>query len=49
MYESYDPLRLKQNEGRELLAFPTFDAALDEFFAKVELSVSLTSDICAAH
>ena len=35
MYESYDPLRLKQNEGRELLPFPTFDAALDEFYAKV--------------
>ena len=35
VYESYDPLRLKQNEGRELLPFPTFDAALDEFYAKV--------------
>ena len=35
MYESYDPLRLKQNEGQELLAFTTFDAALDEFYAKV--------------
>ena len=34
-YESYDPLRLKQNEGQELLAFTTFDAALDEFYAKV--------------
>ena len=35
VYESYDPLRLQQNEGRELLPFPTFDAALDEFYAKV--------------
>lgn len=35
MYESYNPLRLKQNEGQELLAFTTFDAALDEFYAKV--------------
>ena len=36
VYESYDPLRLQQNEGRELLPFPTFDAALDEFYAKVK-------------
>ena len=35
VYESYDPLRLKQNEVQELLPFPTFDAALDEFYAKV--------------
>ena len=35
VYESYDPLRLKQNEGQELLPFPAFDAALDEFYAKV--------------
>ena len=35
VYESYDPLRLKQNEAQELLPFPTFDAALDEFYAKV--------------
>lgn len=34
-YESYDPLCLKQNEAQELLPFPTFDAALDEFYAKV--------------
>ncbi|CAK0786952.1 hypothetical protein CVIRNUC_010166 [Coccomyxa viridis] len=36
VYESYDPLRLKQNEAQELLPFPTFDAALDEFYAKIE-------------
>ena len=35
VYESYDPLLLKQNEAQELLPFSTFDAALDEFYAKV--------------
>ena len=38
VYESYDPLRLQQNKGRELLPFPTFDAALDEFYAKVRIT-----------
>lgn len=41
VYESYDPLRLKQNEGQELLPFPTFDAALDEFYAKVCLHLHM--------
>ena len=36
-YEEYDPLLLKQNEGLGYLEFPTYDAALDEFFAKVRL------------
>ena len=40
VYESYDPLRLKQNECQELLPFPTFDAALDEFYAKVRALIS---------
>ena len=40
VYESYDPLRLKQNEAQELLPFPTFDAALDEFYAKVSQHAS---------
>eukprot|EP00891_Asterochloris_glomerata_P005087 jgi/Astpho2/5087/fgenesh1_pg.00072_%23_10_t len=35
-YEEYDPLLLKQNEGLGYLEFPTYDAALDEFFAKIE-------------
>ena len=36
-YEEYDPLLLKQNEGLGYLEFPTYNAALDDFFAKVRL------------
>ena len=38
-YEEYDPLLLKQNEGLGYLEFPTYNAALDEFFAKVRLCI----------
>ncbi|BDA50353.1 probable nuclear export mediator factor Nemf [Coccomyxa sp. Obi] len=36
VYESFDPLILQQNAGQEVLSFPTYNAALDEFYAKVE-------------
>lgn len=35
VYEDFDPLLLKQNEAAQKLEFETYDAALDEFFAKV--------------
>lgn len=35
IYDEFDALRLKQNEGKPLLEFDTLDEALDEFFAKV--------------
>lgn len=35
MYEDFDPLLLKQNEALQKLEFDTYDAALDEFYAKV--------------
>ena len=37
MYDDFDALPLRQNEGKSVLAFDTFDAALDEFFAKARL------------
>ena len=36
-YDEFEPLPLAQNTGRRSLHFDTFDAALDEFFAKVWL------------
>ena len=38
MYEDFDPLLLKQNGGLQKLEFETYDAALDEFYARVMLS-----------
>lgn len=35
VYEDFDPLLLKQNEAQQKLEFETYDAALDEFYAKV--------------
>lgn len=35
VYEDFDPLLLKQNEAAHRLEFDTYDAALDEFYAKV--------------
>ena len=35
VYEDFDPLLLKQNEAAQKLEFATYDAALDEFYAKV--------------
>lgn len=37
VYEDFDPLLLKQNEAAQKLEFETYDAALDEFYAKVAL------------
>ena len=34
VYEDFDPLLLKQNEALQKLEFDTYDAALDEFYAK---------------
>ncbi|KAL3145238.1 hypothetical protein ABBQ32_000984 [Trebouxia sp. C0010 RCD-2024] len=36
VYEDFDPLLLKQNEAAQKLEFETYDAALDEFYAKIE-------------
>eukprot|EP00897_Mesotaenium_endlicherianum_P003139 jgi/Mesen1/2853/ME000174S02111 len=36
MYDEYLPLLLRQHQGREATALPTFDAALDEFYSKIE-------------
>ena len=35
VYADFDPLLLQQKEGIRRLEFPSFDAALDEFFSKV--------------
>lgn len=35
VYDDYEPLQLVQQEGRPSRPFPTFDAALDEFYSKV--------------
>ena len=37
LYEEYDPLVLLQRQGQPVLEFPSFDAALDEFYSKVNL------------
>ncbi|KAH7291813.1 hypothetical protein KP509_29G036400 [Ceratopteris richardii] len=36
LYEDFSPLRLNQTSNGEYLNFTTFDAAMDEFFSKVE-------------
>ncbi len=46
MYEDFDPLLLKQNEGLQKLEFETVDAALDEFFARVMLSWHIQMFTC---
>lgn len=46
MYEDFDPLLLKQNEGLQKLEFETYDAALDEFYARVMLSWHIQLFIC---
>lgn len=33
--QAFEPLELAQHAGRPALRFPTFDAALDEYFSKV--------------
>lgn len=38
IYDEFDALSLKQNNGKAMLEFPTLDEALDEFFAKVTSS-----------
>lgn len=40
IYNSFDPLILQQNAGQEVLSFPTYNAALDEFYAKVMLTTT---------
>ena len=35
VYDEFDALPLKQNEGKSIIEFDTLDAALDEFYAKV--------------
>lgn len=34
--QGFEPLELAQHAGKRLLHFPTFDAALDEYFSKVQ-------------
>jgi hypothetical protein len=33
-YEAFEPIALRQNEGKPVKSFDTFDLALDEFYAK---------------
>lgn len=42
VYEDFDPLLLKQNEAAQKLEFETYDAALDEFYAKVSSLACVT-------
>ena len=37
-YDSYDPLLLEQHKLGHVREFPTFDAALDEFYNKVRFT-----------
>ncbi len=37
VFLEFDPLPLRQHAGKPSLAFDTFDAALDAFFAKVRV------------
>ena len=39
--QGFEPLELSQHAGLRLLRFPTFDAALDEYFSKVRGSKKL--------
>ncbi len=41
VYDSFNPLILQQNAGQEVLKFPTYNAALDEFYAKVKTAAEL--------
>jgi hypothetical protein len=44
VYQDYNPLRLSQlSRAKELLDFPSFDDALDEFYSKVRSSCVLVS------
>jgi hypothetical protein len=36
VYSEYEPFAWAQNAGRPSKAFATFDAAMDEFYSKVE-------------
>lgn len=36
MYDEFCPLFLNQFRSREYIQFETFDAALDEFYSKIE-------------
>lgn len=46
VYEDFDPLLLKQNEAAQKLEFETYDAALDEFYAKVLCLLSCLVGCC---
>lgn len=36
VYDEFSPLHLKQFDDRQLMKMETYDAALDEFFSKIE-------------
>lgn len=36
MYDEFCPILLNQFRARELMEFETFDAAMDEFYSKIE-------------
>lgn len=36
MYDEFCPLLLNQFKSRDFMKFETFDAALDEFYSKIE-------------
>ncbi|GAX80591.1 hypothetical protein CEUSTIGMA_g8028.t1 [Chlamydomonas eustigma] len=36
IYQDFNPLRLGQSAGHKVVEFPTFDAALDDFYSKIE-------------
>lgn len=38
MYSEFEPMVWAQNASRPMRTFPTFDAAMDEFYSKVPLS-----------
>ena len=49
VYDDYEPLQLLQQRGRPSRAFPTFDAALDEFYSKVSAQAAALLASSAHH
>ena len=44
--QAFEPLELAQHAGRPALRFPTFDAALDEYFSKVRCHTASVGVAC---
>ena len=45
VYDDFDPLLLQQKGDKPLIEFETFDAALDEFYSKVQLRTTTSASV----